>query len=647
MIARHQRPQVLHPSDTGLAVPELTSPSMNRTRWPEIYRNCRRDILVRLTDVGLCWLHSQDVRLGCHDSIDMFSPVHNEKRIWILLQAVDQALDRCEDTMRSTGRPILCWLASTKSNEFCPRPFTFLSRKASRQRYRRLWKKFIAFAFRLYHLPAATRESACGIKLSDDQLKWLGEVWNDRCWNHVELEGGPISHGKEDEEDCEASDDEECDDEEDSHQEQDDAILESDDEMEAQIDGLCEEVDGTCKRRVLPSSHVDLQNDIRVVELHKTDISAKRARDRISELIFRFRVFSAAEEFTDGQTHSSLLVYYAGILGLSADGRTFWRAKDYTPKLSGLIYIQRLLFLEAALPRKAYENITIGRRAQRAHLERLNEVRMRYMVRGCLSPFGEFQSLRDYGQVIARSDPPAFMFRWSEDYQTLHYGDDSLSMEQLRSFASRIVSSSTMLCARLMYDWQPEFDLKSIKDDLCNLQEGFSFIDHPSNELSSAYLELSTRACTHSSNGLLVDDNSGCYSIPFRARGRCLHNLPSRRLLRRVDRSLYYRHRGCRFYIRRAVAQRLQSFTMPQTLDEVRPRPDGVPPLEFLARLQLTFAKHCVYLCPRYRDRVFPRTTKSRICVELASVLSSLSCSIKTELLSALMLQHDIITRSM
>jgi hypothetical protein len=80
-------------------------------------------------------------------------------------------------------------------------------------------------------------------------------------------------------------------------------------------------------------------------------------------------------------------------------------------------------------------------------------------------------------------------------------------MEQLRIFASRVVSSSTMLCARLMYDWQPEFDLESIKDDFCNLQEGFSFIDHPTNELSSAYLELSTRACTDPSNGLLIDAN--------------------------------------------------------------------------------------------------------------------------------------------
>jgi hypothetical protein len=76
------------------------------------------------------------------------------------------------------------------------------------------WKKFTALAPRLYHLPAATRESVFGIKLSDNQSKWLSEVWNDRCWNHVELEGGPISRGKEDEEDCEVSEDEDCDDEE-------------------------------------------------------------------------------------------------------------------------------------------------------------------------------------------------------------------------------------------------------------------------------------------------------------------------------------------------------------------------------------------------------------------------------------------------
>jgi hypothetical protein len=41
---------------------------------------------------------------------------------------------------------------------------------------------------------------------------------------------------------------------------------------------------------------------------------------------------------------------------------------------------------------------------------------MRYIVRGYLSPFGENQSLRDCGQVIARSGSLAFMLSQSEDY---------------------------------------------------------------------------------------------------------------------------------------------------------------------------------------------------------------------------------------
>jgi hypothetical protein len=271
-----------------------------------------------------------------------------------------------------------------------------------------LWKKSIAFASRLYHLSVATREPAFRIKLSAGQLEWLGEVWEDQYEDSTKSEGGFISHSKDNEENYDTSDDREN-----LHQEQDNAILKSVDEIEAQIDGLSDEVDGAYQRRMLPSSHGDLRNTMEVVESHKTTIPAEQARNRISELIPRFSICFSAEECIDGQIHSSLLVYYAGICSLSVDGTTLRRAKSYTPKPSALIYIQRLLFLKAVASHKAYENITIGQRSQSAHLERLNEVCMLSMVRGCLSTLGEFQSLRDYGQVIARSRPPAFMFRWS------------------------------------------------------------------------------------------------------------------------------------------------------------------------------------------------------------------------------------------
>jgi hypothetical protein len=41
------------------------------------------------------------------------------------------------------------------------------------------------------------------------------------------------------------------------------------------------------------------------------------------------------------------------------------------------------------------------------------------------------------------------------------------------------------------------------------------------------------------------------------------------------------------------------------------------PPCANRTRLQLTFAEHYAHLFPRYRDRIFSRTTTSCICIEL------------------------------
>jgi hypothetical protein len=62
--------------------------------------------------------------------------------------------------------------------------------------------------------------------------------------------------------------------------------------------------------------------------------------------------FSMAQ-FVDAQRSSSLLVYFSGFLGFSPDAQNFLPAKKYTPCLSGLIYVQRLLFLEYTLPLRA------------------------------------------------------------------------------------------------------------------------------------------------------------------------------------------------------------------------------------------------------------------------------------------------------
>ena len=60
------------------------------------------------------------------------------------------------------------------------------------------------------------------------------------------------------------------------------------------------------------------------------------------------------QPFVNGQPSSTLLIYFSGTLGFARESNGYLLAKHYTPVLSGLLYIQRLLFLEYALPLQAY-----------------------------------------------------------------------------------------------------------------------------------------------------------------------------------------------------------------------------------------------------------------------------------------------------
>jgi hypothetical protein len=220
------------------------------------------------------------------------------------------------------------------------------------------------------------------------------------------------------------------------------------------------------------------------------------------ELIFQLCLSICTETFDDGQPDSTLLVYFSGVLGFSADCRGFLLAKQYCPYLSGLIYIQRLLLLERALPLQAYSSIGIEKCPQGKQSERFGTIRRKFMVLGSQSPLDELLSLRNYGLCIARTEPPSTHFQWSDDGETLSCGDLLLSMEKFRKLPAYFIENAEKICNSLMFGLEPSVDLTIIKDSLVNFQEGYSFVTHQKNNLSKSYLELLVRAYTSHGDGL-------------------------------------------------------------------------------------------------------------------------------------------------
>jgi hypothetical protein len=82
-------------------------PWMERTRWLSTYQGVRRDILQCLAQMPWCNRGVADHFLGRGSSAadpDIVSPRQDEQKIGTLLLLVDRMLDRCEETVRHTGR---------------------------------------------------------------------------------------------------------------------------------------------------------------------------------------------------------------------------------------------------------------------------------------------------------------------------------------------------------------------------------------------------------------------------------------------------------------------------------------------------------------------------------------------------------------
>lgn len=70
----------------------------------------------------------------------------------------------------------------------------------------------------------------------------------------------------------------------------------------------------------------------------------------LEDVAGRLSFFLAGEESQYGRASSTLLMYFAGVLGLIDGGASFQSPSNSTPKLSALNYCSGLVLLGATLP---------------------------------------------------------------------------------------------------------------------------------------------------------------------------------------------------------------------------------------------------------------------------------------------------------
>lgn len=219
---------------------------------------------------------------------------------------------------------------------------------------------------------------------------------------------------------------------------------------------------------------------------------------RLSEALFQLTM--AFWTFLDrsGDMTASVLVHFTAVRGIHRQSLAYKSAYNYTPDLSKLIWIGRLLFLEYALPLKTYKTLAYPwplRDRYPDQAGRLEEIRTKYLLRGAFSPMSEIIELRAFGRSIVKKEGGRTNLTWAADGQSFTIG--SSSQVVIRDFTymhhTAVVKVEERI-GQLMLGWDPIINLGSICDDFNCAIPGWSFLEEEHNGLRFAYKALSRRA---------------------------------------------------------------------------------------------------------------------------------------------------------
>lgn len=331
-------------------MPDLAaiSPWFQRTRWLETYCGADRSILVRLASLPTADSVRTGRYLGIHNGVRLQISALDERRIIVILQAIEELYSRCEETVHHTARPILCRIFSLSLHSGTQRPFRLVHRPASRSKYIRVVKKFFSFLLSMYLLDPAICLSVLAYWLSSPQRRAISCLWEDTLWTSINTTDqhsvlNITTAGNDDHDDEEMVDEEMTD---------------------AETDG--ESIDPEEKEDTIQKSSgggEDLTSSTFKASPEEpfTKPRNSSAREKLTDVVLQLSAFSAMEEFFDGRPASSLLIYFSGILGMTGDG-TYQKIRNFTPNLAALIYFLRLVLLEWTLPYRAYPHIGRDRR---------------------------------------------------------------------------------------------------------------------------------------------------------------------------------------------------------------------------------------------------------------------------------------------
>ncbi|KAI9763226.1 MAG: hypothetical protein M1840_000844 [Geoglossum simile] len=350
----------------------------------------------------------------------------NENELRWFCQIFDQVILRAMRTIEDTPREILRWVMSPRLDDIHTRPFAILEGEGTMDGYVGFWRSFLIYCYRTINLTEEERKDQHGIQYTNEQMEALHRI----RWLIKELPR-PKNH----------------------------------------------------KHKIMARYTGKWQ----CPALAKNDDEAEII-DGIETEIMRFCMQVLQHRFKTGAVHENPLVFFTAVLGIDEKTLTFRQPQDYTRYLAGLIWVNKLLLLEYALPAKAWPGLKLLAREDYPDFGiRLAKVRSTYLVDGSYSPQSEILSLLAYGQFVTKQTGGRTVLSWSIDQQTVSLYGNPISMDRYRQFPVVLIDKATkLLYDTLLFGKQPIIDLAKIQDSMTYGVTGYWYGSLPANKLNTS-----------------------------------------------------------------------------------------------------------------------------------------------------------------
>jgi hypothetical protein len=120
-----------------------------------------------------------------------------------------------------------------------------------------------------------------------------------------------------------------------------------------------------------------------------------------------------------------------------------------------------------------------------------------------------------HGRAIVKCEGPRTNISWSFDGQTLDLDGSGITMHEFRQTVHSVLAKLEQVTRCLMFDWWPQVDLSTMKDDLAKHRPGYSFLQEPANQLQSSFGYLSRRAFSKGGGGFSLEKKGGDQAMSY------------------------------------------------------------------------------------------------------------------------------------